>query len=173
MELRKADASEFAIIRDFYWELIDQMGDRIDTCAWQKGIYPSDEMLRGSLERGEIYTLPRDGAIAACVILNSSWNEGYEGTSWQVECSQDEVLVPHALGVLPSFHGQGIGRAVVRDIIEMARAAGMKAIRLDILDRNVAARRLYLGEGFRFIREKELYYPDTGVTSFELYELVL
>lgn len=48
------------------------MADQNDTIGWKKGVYPADDFLRESLERGELYLLTEDGALAASVILNSS-----------------------------------------------------------------------------------------------------
>lgn len=48
--------------------------------GWKKGIYPTDEFLRESLLRGELFTLEEDGQLYACTVLNSESNEGYAGT---------------------------------------------------------------------------------------------
>jgi ribosomal protein S18 acetylase RimI-like enzyme len=62
---------------------------------------------------------------------------------------------------------------MVRFAIETARAAGMKAIRLDVLKGNVPAERLYPAMGFTYVDTIKLFYEDTGRVDFELFELVL
>ena len=57
--------------------------------------------------------------------------------------------------VYPRFHGQGVGLALGKQLIENARAAGYGAIRLDTSIRQAEALRLYAGLGFRII---EPYY---------------
>ena len=52
------------------------MQDQNDVIGWKKGIYPTDEFLRESLLRGELFTLEEDGQLYACTILNSDSNEG-------------------------------------------------------------------------------------------------
>lgn len=173
MELSPASKNEFLTVRDFYWETIDLMKGRTDTVGWKKGIYPSDRFIEESIDNGELYVIRRCDGFSACVILNSRWNEGYEGVPWSIECGNGDVLVPHALAVHPSLQGQGIGRKVVGDIIDIARASGMKTVRLDILDGNSAAEKLYTGMGFRFVRAKEMFYEDTGWTGFSMYEMIL
>lgn len=173
MTLRRAGEAEFEAVRSFYWALIDQMADRTDTVGWKKGVYPSDAFLAESLRNGELYVFDRDGGYAACVILNSSWNSGYEGTAWGTDCAPEEILVPHALGVLPDLHGQGIGTLMVKEIIRLAEEGGKKTVRLDILKGNTAAERLYAKTGFRPVQTKTMYYPDTGWTEFTLYERIL
>ena len=113
MVFQKASPNEFDRIRGFYWALIDAMAADNDKIGWKKGIYPTDEFLRDSLERGTLYTLTHQQQLAACVIVNSDTNEGYAGVPWRVDCADSEVLIPHALAVSPALQGQGIGRAVV------------------------------------------------------------
>ena len=79
MQLRLAKTDEFEAVRDFYWESIDLMQDREDTVGWKKGIYPTDEFLRESIEKQELYVLDLDEKIAAAVIVNSDCNDGYKG----------------------------------------------------------------------------------------------
>lgn len=170
MKLCQAAPKDLDAVRDFYWNTIDLMQGRSDTVGWIKGVYPSEELLRESLSRGELYVLPGQTGYDAAVVLNSRWNAGYEGLSWAVDCSADEVLVPHALAVFPPLQRRGIGREVVADILEIARRQQKKAVRLDILAGNLAAERLYTSMGFSFAAAKELFYEDTGLTLFRLYE---
>lgn len=173
MQLRRAEIEEYGNIRGFYWEVIDLMQGKSNTVGWKKGIYPSDSFIRESLECGELYVLELNGRIAASVILNSRWNEGYEGLPWSIDCIAEEVLVPHALAVHPSFHRQGIGRQVVDRLLDIARSQGKKTVRLDILNGNEAALKLYTGAGFQFVQSKQMFYEDTGWTEFLMYELIL
>lgn len=170
MVFQKASPNEFDRIRAFYWALIDAMAADNDKIGWKKGIYPTDEFLRDSLERGTLYTLTHQQQLAACVIVNSDTNEGYAGVPWRVDCADSEVLIPHALAVSPALQGQGIGRAVVAQVQALARRAGKRAVRLDILGTNVAAERLYTGMGFQFVQAKPMFYEDTGWTEYKLYE---
>lgn len=173
MELRRAKTDEYEQIHGFYWELIDLMQNRTDTVGWKKGIYPADDFLRESINNGEMFVLKKDSSYAACVILNSKWNEGYNGITWGIDCRKDDILIPHALGVHPRFQNMGTGKKVVNDIICFAREQEKKTIRLDILNGNIAAERLYTGAGFRFVQAKQMYYEDTGRTEFKMFELIL
>lgn len=109
----------------------------------------------------------------ACVILNSAGNEGYRDVQWSIDCGENEVLIPHALAVAPSEQGQGIGTQLVNEIIRFARSEAKKAIRLDILGTNISAEKLYTKCGFFFIEAKQLFYEDTGLTEYKMYELKL
>ena len=173
MLFQQAGAGEFAAVREFYWELISQMKDQNDKIGWKKGIYPSDEFLRESLARGELYTLKDGGRLCGCVILNGSCNAGCEGVPWSIPCGEGEALIPHALAVSPELHGKGVGTRLVREAADLARARGKKAVRLDILGTNTAAERLYTKCGFRFVQAKTMFYEDTGWTEYKMFELGL
>lgn len=170
MVFQKASQDEFDRIRAFYWALIDAMAADNDKIGWKKGIYPTDDFLRDSLAKGTLYTLTHQQQLAACVIVNSDTNEGYAGVPWRVDCADGDVLIPHALAVSPALQGQGIGREVVAQVQDLARCAGKRAVRLDILGTNVAAERLYTGMGFQFVQTKTMFYEDTGWTEYKLYE---
>ena len=172
MELRKAGAEEFESVRGFYWRVIDLMNGK--GIGWKKGIYPADEFLSESLEKGELYVIDNpEGGYAASVIVNSLTNEGYAGIKWRLDCKDSEVLIPHALAVLPTLHGQGIGKTVVDDIFELARQTGKKVVRLDVLSGNPAAEHLYTGKGFRFVESRTMFYEDTGWAEFHMFEYIL
>lgn len=173
MQLRKAVTEEYDTVRDFYWNLIDEMQNRKNTVGWKKDIYPTQQFLKVSIENNDLYVLDGENGIIASVILNSSWNEGYDGLPWSIDCPRESILVPHALGVEANSQNRGIGKMVVQDMIELAKATGKKTIRLDILSGNIAAERLYTKMGFQYVQEKDMFYEDTGWTKFVMYELVL
>lgn len=170
MTFQKAKPEEFPRIRAFYWHLIDEMQGQNDKIGWKKGIYPTDDFLRGSLARGELFTLTENDALCACVILSADCNDGYAGVPWSLDCRADEVLIPHALGVSPEWQGRGIGARVVEEILRLAKAQGRKAVRLDILGANDTAERLYTRCGFRFVQAKNMFYEDTGWTEYRMFE---
>ncbi len=105
--------------------------------------------------------------------INDEVAEGYENAPWLAEASCGEYFVIHALGVHPAHKGRGFARELVRKAAETARRRGMHALRLDVLSDNVPAIRLYESAGFRYISNMNLFYEDTGVAEFLLYELAL
>ena len=62
---------------------------------------------------------------------------------------------------------------MVSFLIDKARRENQKAIRLDILLGNAPAYKLYEAMGFVFIDRIELFYEDTGLVAFDLYEYVI
>lgn len=63
-----------------------------------------------------------------------------------------------SLGVPPSRRGQGIGGALLHDVIDLARQAGAVRIVLEVAETNDVARRLYAAAGFRAVGRRPDYY---------------
>ncbi|MCA1951401.1 MAG: GNAT family N-acetyltransferase [Hyphomicrobiales bacterium] len=57
-------------------------------------------------------------------------------------------LLMDGIAVAPEARGQGIGTRLLAAICDHARMLGREAVRLDVIDTNPEARRLYLREGF-------------------------
>ena len=99
------------------------------------------------------------------------------GTSLLVVREPDEAGPIIALGALAVFHvptgihaviedvvvdepfrGRGIGEALVRQLIDLARLKGARGVSLTSNPRRVGANRLYLRMGFRIWRTNHYYY---------------
>lgn len=61
------------------------------------------------------------------------------------------------LGVTPAGRRQGLGRRLMADTIQGARARALARMRLECIVGNTAARELYLGLGFRIVRRLDLF----------------
>ena len=160
MIFRKAAKEEFYKIRSLYWNLIDQEKDDPSFPRWKKGIHPSDEMIQDSIDKGDLYVLADGGDIAACVIANAEKVDAYSDAPWQID--SDEVIVLHVLAVHPDHRGKGLARRLVENVIEQERKVGKKALRLDVIENNTTAEKLYQKLGFQYIQTKTLYYDVVG-----------
>lgn len=167
----KAQKDDFDKIRKLYWDLIDQEKEEQSFPHWKKKIHPSDEMIENSIDNGEMYVLTDEGDVAACVIANGKKVDGYADVPWQIET--DAVIVIHVLAVHPHHRGKGLARKLMEKVIEQERANDIKAIRLDVIENNTMAEKLYQKLGFQYIQTKSLYYTVVGEKKFMLYELVL
>ena len=63
MLFKKVNLEDFYRIRQFYWDIIDEMSDQNDKIGWKKGIYPTDSFLQESLERAELF-VPHSLAVS-------------------------------------------------------------------------------------------------------------
>ena len=170
MRITKAAPGQFREVRAFYHSLIDALEGKPYHPMWEKDIYPAPDQLRRAVEGQTLY-LGYDGArIAAAMALDHQSNEAYETVSWPERLEPQEYLVIHMLGVHGDFAGRGYARELVGFAVDRARSLGMKAVRLDVLEGNLPAERLYEGFGFSYVDTVPMFYEDTGWTAFKLYE---
>ena len=107
------------------------------------------------------------------MILERKAEPAYGTVDWGVDLTAEEVMVVYTLAVHPDFLGAGIGKALMEAILGFCREKQVKAIRLDVLAANVSAQRFYLSRGFEYCGTVKLFYEDTGLTEFLLYEYIL
>lgn len=112
-------------------ELIDRYFDDVEFEAELAG-------LPGSYAppRGRLLIAYADDQAAGCVALRDLGDGA---------CEMKRMFVP------VRFQGQGVGRALADRIIEQARAAGYRRMRLDTSIRQNEAMRLYEAAGFKRI----------------------
>ena len=148
--LQASDADAVAQARELFCEYAAE--SQLDLCfqnfeaelAGLPGAYAPPE--------GRLLLALYEGQLAGCVALRKF---------------EDGVCEMKRLFVRPAFRGQGIGRALVRRVIEEARAAGYSTMRLDTLARMRAAITLYESLGFRRI-EAYRPYPLEDAVYLEL-----
>ncbi len=173
MELFCAEEKDYISIRDFYYELTDEMKTADFTPGWKKDIYPEQSFLLASIRKRELHFLKDDAGIFACMIVNHEYNDGYKDVKWSVEAADDELLVIHALGVLPRYSGKGIAKQLVQKVIEQAKEQHVKTVRLDVLEGNIPAEKAYIKSGFRYVATLNMFYADTGWTNYRVFEYLV
>lgn len=67
-------------------------------------------------------------------------------------------VVMDGIAVASSHRGRGIGRQLLNDVVEVARAAEFRSVRLDVIDTNPRARCLYERHGFVEARTESFEY---------------
>jgi [ribosomal protein S18]-alanine N-acetyltransferase len=77
---------------------------------------------------------------------------------WEIA---DELHITN-VAVHPSSRRQGIGRTLVRGVLEDARDRRLRLVVLEVRPSNVEARQLYESFGFRVVGRRRGYYYDTG-----------
>lgn len=71
-----------------------------------------------------------------------------------------DLLEIDLVGVDPLDRRMGLGRGLLRSLLEAEVAAGLGEARLELAASNSAARALYEGEGFVVVGQRTRYYPD-------------
>ena len=62
------------------------------------------------------------------------------------------------LAVAPNGRRHGVGRALVREILETLSDRGVRKVFLEVRESNAAARALYAGYGFKEVGRRTQYY---------------
>jgi [ribosomal protein S18]-alanine N-acetyltransferase len=110
----------------------------------------SPQAFLDALAAGHYYLSARDGDSLV----------GYAGLA-RVG-AQAEV---HTLAVDPAHHRRGVGRALLRAILDRARGA---TVFLEVRTDNESAINLYRSEGFEVIGTRRRYYRPSGADAFTM-----
>ena len=62
---------------------------------------------------------------------------------------------------------------MIEGVLELARAQGKKAVRLDALASNIPAQHMYQKSGFMYRGNRNQYAANTGWTDFYFYEYII
>ena len=118
----------------------------------------SIEGLKSSYQLHELHFL-KDDALLGVVFLQKSdpyfWPEKIESNS----------LYIHKLAILPERSGEQLGKRAIRAILEKARLAGIKWLRLDCDDRP-ELHRFYQDSGFNLVDIKQM--EEFRVSRYQL-----
>ena len=171
--LRLARVADFATVRAFYDQLIDDMMKLPYHPMWEKDGHPADSYLRSAIEDGELWVAEEGATIVGAMVVNSAANDGYRQVPWLVEAAPEEVLIVHAFGVSTRHQGRGLGSAMMHEVMALGRASGKKSIRLDLIDFNRPTEKVYLRLGFTKCAELKLFYEEVGWQLFHMFEYAL
>ena len=172
-EIRIAKPHEYEQVLSFYYQTIDLMENAEYSSLWKKDIYPSNNYIKESIEKGELWIYDDDGAVISSMIINHEANDGYKNIEWSIQAEKDEVYVIHAFGVLPTCQGRGIASRMLDNLKDFAAKNGAKAIRIDVIENNLPANKLYIKNKFSYVCTSNMYYDDTGWIDLNIFEYIL
>ena len=170
IELKKVIPEEFGKITDFYRYVIEKNVTMSTYCPWKYGLYPNDDVLKGYIDKGEIYYYKNDNEIVSCIVIMDNQDPLYKDINWKHKYSPEEIAVIHLFCVNPDYMRQGIGPRVIGAALDMAKSMGKKAVQLDALAINKPARKLYEKIGFKCAEIVHWYSPCVNWEDFVLYE---
>ena len=170
MVLQRASLEEYDSIIAFYDDVIERTPDVEKYARWQKGKHPTADGIKACIDEGSMYLCKEQGSIVGAMAVTMYQGEDYHAIEWSEQVPDDAVAVIHILAVSPDRQGAGIGFEMVHEAINLAKAKGMKSIRLDALASNTPAHRMYERLGFVYKGKQRLYAKNTGWTDFYFYE---
>ena len=152
--LELAQERDFGQVCDFYAEVCAAQDPDRGAPGWNMEYYPDGEALRTHIERREMYLKRRDGRIAAAMALTRDGG-----------CAELHLLAVH-----PDDRGRHISDEMLSQAIALARKAGAKLLRLDVVRGNLPAVRLYQRAGFRKTGGYTARFECSGDMEFDQYE---
>lgn len=174
LTFRRAHTGDTTAAQQTYRRIMNHLGQTVDYPHWHSENHPTPEEVVHWVEAGELYlALDEAGAIVGVTVLNHDTVDGYGDAAWSIAAQPHEVLVVHALGVVPDHLGKGVSRFLVDSTLEVARALGCTTVRLDTYVENIPARKLYERYGFTDLGCHTLTYEGTDLSEFHLFEYVL
>lgn len=121
--------------------------------AMEREVYRTDAWSVGQFKE-ELANVPKNRFYVVAVSEKSEI-VGYAGVFSPNLGLDADVLT---LTVMESFRRQGIGRAMLKDLIAWAQERKAPAIFLEVREGNEEASPLYLSEGFEAISSRSNYY---------------
>lgn len=164
------DIDELARLYD---NLNDSLAAGSNYPGWKKGIYPVRENAEDGVANKTLYVARENGKIVGTVILNHEPEAAYHTAAWGMEADYNDVFVVHTFAVAPTHSGRGIGKSLLDFAQQLAERTNIKAIRLDVFEKNAPAISLYEKCGFRYVDTVDLGLSNFGLDWFRLYEKIL
>lgn len=173
LQLIKAKSTDFDKVKAAYLDIEKNTPDMEKYAKYEYGKHPKDEEITEYIDSGNMYMFLDGEAAAGVIAITMHQGKDYHPVKWQIDARDDEVMVLHLLGIIPSYQGRGVAKEMIREALKMASEKSLKACRLDTLGTNVPAQKMYEKLGFTYCGKQHWYAENTGWTDFYLYEYVL
>lgn len=173
MDFRRAKKEELAELWRFYGEVCAAQSQSPFSPSWHIGIYPAKTDLQMHIQSGEMQLCRSGDDILAAASLTGRDDPLYADAIWRSDANGEDVAVIHLFAVHPSYRRKGISDRMLTYLISLARQAGKRVLRLDVVTGNLPAERLYQKHGFLFAEERKVFYEDMGEIRVRLYERIL
>ena len=108
--------------------------------------------------RGAFLYEMQQNRVARCWVMREDGRTIGYLCLWEIA---DELHITN-VAVDPRCRRQGVGRMLLRGVLEDARERRLRLVVLEVRPSNAEARSLYEGFGFRVIGRRHGYYYDTG-----------
>ena len=173
IDMKRCETRDLPRMQEFYQLVIRETEDMSQNARWEYGKHPTKEMIENYVRQGMMYYVDTGKEIAAAVVVTHFQTSEYHGVNWHIVLKDNEVTVVHLLAVNPHCQKHGYAKAIMHEVIDLAKRNRMKAIRLDALECNKPAHKLYESLGFRKRDTRHWYAENTGWFDFDLYEYCL
>lgn len=173
MQIRKGTEKDIEEVSALYDAVNDYLESHTNYPGWRKGVYPIREDAAQGIAENNLFVAEAEGQIAGTFILRHRPGEAYALADWGNRLDYSEILVLYTFAVHPRFLRRGIGKQLMEFILAHAAREKIKAVRLDVYEKNTPAIRLYEQMGFQYVDTVDLGYGMYGLDRFRLYQRVL
>lgn len=173
MVIEKGTVSDIDELEQLYNNLIDHLTNTVNYPGWVKGIYPVRDTAAEGVKDEALFVIRDSGKIAGTIILRHKQEPAYLSADWHVKLADSEILVVYTFAVHPMYLKKGIGKKLLDFAEEYGRNAGVKAIRLDVYEKNAPAINLYKKCGYQYIERADLGYGAYGLDWYGLFQKIL
>lgn len=170
MILRKAKPNEAIKILKFYQDVIKSIENTSFKPKWNEK-YPNIEYIKTSIEKEELYICTERDEIVSSFILNNEFDNDYSDITWMIDAKPDEILIIHTFAINSNYRSKGLSAKIFDEIKKMNQT--MKTLRIDIVDGNIGAEKVFEKLGFEYVTSVEIKHYAVGLQKFHLYEYVL
>jgi RimJ/RimL family protein N-acetyltransferase len=168
--IQKASNNDIDKIEILYNESIDWLNkQRIH--QWKKDVYPTRKSALLAIHENNLYCCIVNGNISGTFIINDNQARQYKDLNWRYK--SEKILVLHTLVIKPNETGRGLGKNIMKFIVDFARINGYEAIRLDVFPDNKAAVGLYLYFGFEYVGKVFFDIKESGYEWYDCYEKLI
>ncbi len=172
MILRKAKINESEKILNFYQNVIFSLKDSEFNPKWNEK-YPNLEYICSSIKKEELYVYTDEHEIISSFILNNQFDNDYNTVQWQISPKPSEITIIHTFAINSNYRQRGNSKKIFKKIKEMAMNNNQKTLRIDIVDGNDGAQKVFEKLGFKYIESIEIEHYAVGLQKFHLYEYLL
>lgn len=173
LTIRPGTPEDLDALERLYGEVCGHMAATVNYCGWKKDVYPARQDAEAGIRDSGLFLAEENGEAAGSFILSPRQEDAYRDGQWPSDLPEGDVLAIYTFTVHPRHRGQGVGRAMLDFAARHASERGVKALRLDVYEKNLPAIRLYESAGFRYAGAVSLGLEDIGLGWFRLYEKVL
>ena len=145
-------------LNDFYQEVCRHQVFDAYGADWHWGIYPSEQDILNHLLKEELVYGRQQKKMVAAAVWTVGDDSMYAGVKWRYCLPASKIAYIHLVAVHPDFR------------FSYLKGRGIELLRLDVVKDNLAAKNLYLRQGFEYCQDQEVLYEDTGYLVVELYE---
>ena len=143
------------IVQKVKKEEVERVGEIFGRCAdimnanglynWTRA-YPTAREAAVDQEKGTIYGIYEEDLLIGVITLDQTPAAEYAAVEWQYPL--EDSLCVHRVAIDPPYHSAGAASRLLQYAEELARAQGLKAMRIDSFSKNQRAVQLYRRLGF-------------------------